>query len=88
MIDTTIETIHARQVLDSRGHPTVEAEVITADGAYGRAIVPSGASTGTLEAVELRDGGARFGGKGVTRAVSNIRDQIAPALVESGAPAK
>jgi enolase len=81
MIDTTIETIHARQVLDSRGHPTVEAEVITADGSYGRAIVPSGASTGTLEAVELRDGGERFGGKGVTRAVSNIRDQIAPALI-------
>jgi enolase len=81
MIDTTIERIHARQVLDSRGNPTVEAEVFTADGSYGRAIVPSGASTGALEAVELRDGGERYTGKGVTKAVSNILGQIAPALV-------
>jgi enolase len=75
-----IERIHARQVLDSRGNPTVEAEVFTADG-FGRAIVPSGASTGTHEAVELRDGGEGYGGKGVTRAVSHVIDQIGPALV-------
>ncbi|MGH8950598.1 MAG: phosphopyruvate hydratase [Acidimicrobiia bacterium] len=80
MTTPTIERIVARQVLDSRGNPTVEAEVHTTGGGFGRAIVPSGASTGALEAVELRDGGERWGGKGVTRAVSNIRDQIAPAL--------
>ncbi|MGD2043187.1 MAG: phosphopyruvate hydratase [Acidimicrobiia bacterium] len=80
MSSFTIERIHARQVLDSRGNPTVEAEVFTADG-FGRAIVPSGASTGTHEAVELRDGGDAYGGKGVTRAVSHVNDQIAPALV-------
>jgi enolase len=77
---TKIERVIARQVLDSRGNPTVEAEVHSTGG-FGRAAVPSGASTGTLEAVELRDGGERWGGKGVTRAVANIRDQIAPALV-------
>jgi enolase len=76
----TIERIHARQVLDSRGNPTVEAEVFTA-GSFGRAIVPSGASTGTHEAVELRDGGERYGGKGVTKAVSHVIDQIAPDLI-------
>ena len=81
MTTPTIERIVARQVLDSRGNPTVEAEVHTSRGGFGRAIVPSGASTGALEAVELRDGGERWGGKGVTRAVANIRDQIAPALV-------
>lgn len=80
MSSFTIERIHARQVLDSRGNPTVEAEVFTADG-FGRAIVPSGASTGTHEAVELRDGGDAYGGKGVTRAVSHVNEQIAPALV-------
>ena len=80
MSNSTIERIHARQVLDSRGNPTVEAEVITKSG-FGRAIVPSGASTGTLEAVELRDGGDRFGGKGVATAVKNITDTIAPALI-------
>jgi enolase len=81
MTDTKIERIVARQVLDSRGNPTVEAEVHTSGGGFGRAAVPSGASTGTHEAVELRDGGERWAGKGVTRAVGNIRDQIAPALV-------
>ncbi|HEU4320184.1 MAG TPA: phosphopyruvate hydratase [Acidimicrobiia bacterium] len=80
MSSFTIERIHARQVLDSRGNPTVEAEVFTTEG-FGRAIVPSGASTGTHEAVELRDGGEEYGGKGVTRAVSHVIDQIAPALV-------
>lgn len=75
-----IERVVARQVLDSRGNPTVEAEV-HARGAFGRSAVPSGASTGTLEAAELRDGGDRWGGKGVTRAVANIIDSIAPALV-------
>jgi enolase len=81
MTQPTIERIVARQVLDSRGNPTVEAEVFTTGGGFGRAIVPSGASTGALEAVELRDGGNRWNGKGVTRALSNIRDQIAPALI-------
>ena len=81
MNQLTIERIHARQVLDSRGNPTVEAEVFTNGGGFGRAIVPSGASTGALEAVELRDGGDRWNGKGVTRAVSNVKDQIAPVLV-------
>ena len=81
MTDSTIERIHARQVLDSRGNPTVEAEVFTAGGGFGRAIVPSGASTGALEAVELRDAGDRYGGKAVGKALSNITDQIAPALV-------
>ena len=78
---TTINVIRAREVLDSRGNPTVEAEVLLAGGAFGRAAVPSGASTGALEAVELRDGGDRYGGKGVTRAVANIHDEIAPALL-------
>ncbi|HEY7823445.1 MAG TPA: phosphopyruvate hydratase [Acidimicrobiia bacterium] len=80
MSSFTIERIHARQVLDSRGNPTVEAEVFTADG-FGRALVPSGASTGTLEAVELRDGEDAYGGKGVSRAVANVNGEIADALV-------
>ncbi|MGI9667210.1 MAG: phosphopyruvate hydratase, partial [Acidimicrobiia bacterium] len=79
--DTTISRIHAREVLDSRGNPTVEADVVLASGAFGRAIVPSGASTGALEAVELRDGDERYGGKGVLTAVQNVNDAIAPALV-------
>ncbi|MFQ5948187.1 MAG: phosphopyruvate hydratase [Acidimicrobiia bacterium] len=77
----TIEIIRAREVLDSRGNPTVEAEVLLAGGAFGRAAVPSGASTGALEAIELRDGGDRYGGKGVARAVTAVSDTIAPALV-------
>ncbi len=80
-MSTAIRDIRAREVLDSRGNPTIEVDVHLAGGGYGRAAVPSGASTGALEAVELRDGGDRFGGKGVTRAVANIHDVIAPALV-------
>ena len=64
-----IEAIHARQILDSRGNPTVEVEVVLDDGTLGRAAAPSGASTGAFEAVELRDGGPEYGGKGVTKAV-------------------
>ncbi len=75
-----IDSIRAREVLDSRGNPTVEAEVLLAGGAYGRAAVPSGASTGALEAVELRDGGARYGGKGVARAVDFVNTEIADLL--------
>ena len=76
-----ISFINARQVLDSRGNPTVEVEVFTESGAMGRAAVPSGASTGEHEAVELRDGGAEFLGKGVTKAVENVREIIAPDLI-------
>jgi enolase len=75
-----IERVHARQVLDSRGNPTVEAEVALASGAWGRAAVPSGASTGEFEAVELRDGGEAYGGRGVTRAVANVTGEIARAI--------
>src|SRR4029434_10003391 len=76
-----IEHIHAREILDSRGNPTVEAEVLLADGVVGRAAVPSGASTGEHEAVELRDGDKnRYGGKGVLKAVRNVNDVIAPTL--------
>jgi enolase len=79
---TTIAAIEARQILDSRGNPTVEAEVALEDGAVGRAAVPSGASTGEHEALELRDSDpSRYGGKGVGRAVANILDEIAPELV-------
>ncbi|MCH7585936.1 MAG: phosphopyruvate hydratase [Acidobacteria bacterium] len=78
---TTITSIRAREVLDSRGNPTVEAEVTLAGGHFGRAAVPSGASTGALEAIELRDGGDRFGGKGVTRAIQHVNDSIAPLLL-------
>ena len=73
--------IHARQILDSRGNPTVEVDVITENGILGRAAVPSGASTGEHEAVELRDGGKSFMGKGVMQAVANVNEKIAPALV-------
>ena len=76
-----ISNIHARQILDSRGNPTVEADVTLEGGAFGRAAVPSGASTGSGEALELRDGGRAFGGKGVTHAVANIIEKIAPALL-------
>jgi enolase len=76
-----IERIHARQILDSRGNPTVEVEVELRSGARGRAAVPSGASTGEFEATELRDGGERWGGKGVSRAVGNVDGEIAAALV-------
>src|SRR5688572_30351422 len=84
--DPTITGIHAREVLDSRGNPTVEVEVYCAGGAFGRAIVPSGASTGRHEACELRDGDpAHFGGKGVRRAVANVIEIIAPKLITSAA---
>jgi len=76
-----IKRIHARQIVDSRGNPTVEAEVTLADGSCGRAAVPSGASTGTREAVELRDGGAAWMGKGVLGAVANVNGEIAGAVV-------
>ena len=80
MISTFIAAIDAREILDSRGNPTVEVDVILDDGSVGRAAVPSGASTGANEAVELRDGDTgRFGGKGVLRAVANVIDTIAPA---------
>ena len=76
----TIELIHARQILDSRGNPTVEVDVALDTGAIGRAAVPSGASTGEFEATELRDGGDEWAGKGVSRAVHNVNDEIARAL--------
>ena len=77
----SIKSIHARWILDSRGNPTVEADVVLDDGSFGRAAVPSGASTGAAEALELRDGGDRFMGKGVDQAVANVNDKIAPALI-------
>jgi enolase len=72
-----IEKVHARQILDSRGNPTVEVELVLRSGAAGRAAVPSGASTGEFEATELRDGGEPYGGKGVTKAVANVNGEIA-----------
>lgn len=77
----SISSIKARQILDSRGNPTVEADVVLADGTLGRAAVPSGASTGSGEALELRDGDAGWGGKSVYKAVANVNETIAPALV-------
>jgi enolase len=80
-MNTIIELVDAREILDSRGNPTVEVDVVLGDGSVGRAAVPSGASTGAHEAVELRDGDkARFGGKGVLTAVANVTDRIAPEL--------
>ena len=76
-----IESIHARQILDSRGNPTVEVDVITENGVLGRAAVPSGASTGAHEAVELRDGGDAYLGKGVMNAVENVNDILADELI-------
>jgi enolase len=77
---TAIEQIHAREILDSRGNPTIEVEVVTEDGYFGSAIVPSGASTGSFEALELRDGDKRYLGKGVQKAVKNVNEVIAPAI--------
>jgi len=77
----SIEAVHARQILDSRGNPTLEVEVALDDGSIGRAGVPSGASTGAFEAVELRDGGAEFGGKSVTRAVDSVVEEIQEELL-------
>ena len=81
MQEYTITSIKARQIIDSRGNPTVEADVVLSDGTMGRAAVPSGASTGAGEALELRDGDAHWGGKSVYKAVANVNDVIAPALV-------
>ena len=77
----SIEAVGAREILDSRGNPTVEVEVALDDGTFARAAVPSGASTGAFEAVELRDGGERYGGKGVLKAVQAVNDAIAPELI-------
>lgn len=76
-----IEAVHAREILDSRGNPTVEVEVFLEDGSFARAAVPSGASTGAFEASELRDGGTRYLGKGVEKAVNFVNDEIAPAVL-------
>jgi len=78
---SSIEAVHARQILDSRGNPTVEVEVVLDDGTLGRAAVPSGASTGSFEAVELRDGGTEYGGKAVDKAVQGVVDEIQPDLL-------
>ena len=80
-MNTHIQTIHARRIWDSRGRPTVEVEVTLADGTVGRGIAPAGASTGSHEAVELRDGGSAQAGYGVSRAVANVKNEIAPVLV-------
>src|SRR6059058_6588356 len=81
MNDTRIAGVHGRRIWDSRGRPTVEAELRLAGGAWGRAIAPAGASTGSGEAVELRDGGARLGGRDVRGAVAAIDGEIAAALI-------
>src|SRR5512132_2228528 len=81
-MDTIIESISALEILDSRGNPTVEVEVALMDGSIGRAAVPSGASTGVHEALEMRDGDkGRYSGKGVPQAVENVNDEIADALI-------
>ena len=83
--ETTICRVHAREVLDSRGNPTVEVDLWLAGGAFGRAIVPSGASTGRHEAVELRDGDpGRYGGLGVLKAVANVNEVISPDICGRG----
>jgi enolase len=83
MLDTAIESIQAREILDSRGRPTIEAQLYLANGVVGLAQVPSGASTGSFEAHELRDGdNSRYGGKGVLKAVDNVEQKIAPALID------
>src|SRR5204863_9170564 len=80
MAKTSIKSIRAREILDSRGNPTVEVDVRLSSGALGRAAVPSGASTGVHEALELRDGGSAWGGKGVSRAVEHVNGEIASAV--------
>src|SRR6266849_10173366 len=77
---SAVADVRARQILDSRGNPTVEVDVRLESGAFGRAAVPSGASTGQFEAVELRDGGEAYGGKAVTQAVANVDGEIAAAV--------
>src|SRR5436305_14997278 len=81
----SIEAIHARQILDSRGNPTLEVEVALDDGTVGRAGVPSGASTGAFEAVELRDGVSEYGGKALTRAGQGMIDELQPARLGAAA---
>ncbi|MDH5201576.1 MAG: phosphopyruvate hydratase, partial [Candidatus Bathyarchaeota archaeon] len=78
----SISGVRAREVLDSRGNPTIEVEVETEGGASGAAIVPSGASTGLYEAVELRDGGSRYHGRGVLGAIASVSEAIGPRLIE------
>ena len=77
----SIKTVHARQIMDSRGNPTIECDITLSGGAFGRAAVPSGASTGSFEALELRDGGTAYMGKGVLTAVKNVNEIIAPAII-------
>ena len=77
----SIKNVHARQIMDSRGNPTIECDITLEDGAFGRAAVPSGASTGSFEALELRDGGSAYMGKGVLTAVKNVNEIIAPAII-------
>jgi enolase len=84
-MDMQIRALRAREIVDSRGNPTLEVDVELADGSRGRSSVPSGASTGRFEALELRDGGKRFFGKGVLKAVQNVSDHIAPALIGQNA---
>lgn len=81
----SIKSVHARQIMDSRGNPTIECDIILAGGALGRAAVPSGASTGSFEALELRDGGNAYMGKGVLTAVKNVNEIIAPAIIGTDA---
>ena len=81
---TRITALRGREIIDSRGNPTVEADVQLESGAFGRAAVPSGASTGSREAVELRDGGDRYLGKGVQNAVANLNNEVAAALLALG----
>ena len=76
-----IKAVNAREILDSRGNPTIEVEVVLEDKSIGRAAVPSGASTGAFEAAELRDGGSRYLGKGVTGAVKNVIEKITPVVI-------
>ena len=80
MLKSVIENVHALEIFDSRGNPTVEVHVTLSNGVVGKAEVPSGASTGENEAVELRDGGSRLGGKGVSKAVNNVNTEINDAL--------
>jgi enolase len=81
MTDPTISAVHARRIWDSRGRPTVEVDVTLSDGSTGRGIAPAGASRGSREAIDKRDGGPRLGGFDVQNALANIRDEIAPALL-------
>ena len=77
----TIKSVHARQIMDSRGNPTIECDITLNGGAFGRAAVPSGASTGQFEALELRDGDKAYMGRGVLHAVKNVNEIIAPAII-------